>query len=103
MYFEELIAEVYTFGGDIQKFSGDAFFVEWRVTSSQTMVKCVKLAALCTCKLARDFKDYPVEVPNDAGTDKEIIKMNCRFGLGMGGRLACQHLAFLSPIFGFQQ
>jgi class 3 adenylate cyclase len=83
---ESLIAGVFNFDGDIQKFAGDAFFAEWRVTPNRTLEECAKLAAICTCTLAKDLKNFPVTVSHGS-TGEETIQMNFRCGLGIGGEL----------------
>jgi hypothetical protein len=84
-YFGKLVTRIFDFDGDIQKFVGDAFFAEWRVTSTRSLVDCATLAAMSTCMLAKELKDYPVEVT--MGGTVEIVKMNCHFGLGIGDML----------------
>jgi class 3 adenylate cyclase len=105
-YFNNLVKLIFMFGGDIQKFVGDALFAEWRVTPSRSLVGCAGLAAMCTCQLTRDLKDYPVTIMN--GSSLETIQMNCHCGLGIGRKcvaaetegIAQNHLRSFAALFG---
>ena len=60
-YFEKVIAQVTSYGGDILKFAGDAIFVEWRVSSHesfQTLEQCVLQAATCASKIVALCSDF---------------------------------------------
>lgn len=85
-YFEAIISVVFSFGGDIQKFAGDAFFADWKVTPCRARDECAKLAALCSCKIARDFENYQVKVKERTFADVEVVELNSHFGLGIGGK-----------------
>lgn len=101
-YFQMLVNEVRSYGGDILKFAGDAFFAEWRATqgrplgnassigvqrwddhqSCKDIVKCVTMAAECGASIVNKFSDCPVFYPEDSQT--QIASLNCHCGLGVG-------------------
>ncbi len=62
-YFEKVIAQVASYGGDILKFAGDAIFCEWRVSSDedepfQTLEECVLQAATCGADIVGLCSDF---------------------------------------------
>ena len=60
-YFQEVINQVGSYGGDILKFAGDAIFCEWRVSSResfQTLEQCVLQAATCAADIVSLCSDY---------------------------------------------
>jgi class 3 adenylate cyclase len=62
-YFQAIVKKVSEFQGDIQKFAGDALFVEWRISPSMSLGQCVEAAASCASSLARDWKLPSYGVP----------------------------------------
>ncbi|KAL7495786.1 hypothetical protein ACHAWT_004250 [Skeletonema menzelii] len=62
-YFEKVINQVASYGGDILKFAGDAIFCEWRVSSDedepfQTLEECVLQAATCAADIVGLCSDF---------------------------------------------
>lgn len=60
-YFQKVIDQVASYGGDILKFAGDAIFCEWRESSHescQTLEQCVLQAASCAIDIVALCSDY---------------------------------------------
>ena len=60
-YFQKVINQVASYGGDILKFAGDAIFCEWRVSSHescQTLEQCVLQAASCAADIVALCSDF---------------------------------------------
>jgi hypothetical protein len=81
------VDKVFQFGGDIQKFVGDAFFAEWRETDTTTKSQCVAAATACSCALIKDCCRFPVfDFGNMTGTtpNTPISTLDCHCGIGFG-------------------
>ena len=85
-YFQMIVNEISTFGGDILKFAGDAIFVEWKASSSSSSSRggggkevhrsleyCVSLAANCAASIVANCSGYIVSASKPIGT-----KRSCR-------------------------
>lgn len=60
-YFQKIISQVASYGGDILKFAGDAIFCEWRVSSQescQTLEQCVLQATSCAIAIVASCSDF---------------------------------------------
>jgi class 3 adenylate cyclase len=87
LYFKQLVDKVVEYGGDIQKFAGDAFFAEWRETNAISIPQCALAAAACASSMVKECADFPVlalgEVLN--GLDNgPVATLNVHCGLGVG-------------------
>jgi class 3 adenylate cyclase len=86
-YFHKIVQKVEGFGGDVQKFAGDALFAEWRVGEShEALENCVAAATACATSMMQDCADFPVL---SVVSSKEILSMgatslNIHLGLGVG-------------------
>lgn len=88
-YFQMIVNEISTFGGDILKFAGDAIFVEWKASSSSSSSRgggggggkevhrsleyCASLAANCAASIVANCSGYIVSASKPIGT-----KRSCR-------------------------
>jgi class 3 adenylate cyclase len=88
-YFQLIVDKVFQFGGDIQKFAGDALFAEWRASSKQSLQQCVESATICAITMIRDCADFPVmafggldATPKNQGFP--ISTLNVHSGLSVG-------------------
>jgi len=81
-YFRLIGKSIFEFGGDIQKYAGDAVFAEWRTTSLRSAADCARLGAICACKLSDELSDYPITV--QSGSETLRVKMNHHCGVGFG-------------------
>ena len=84
-YFQMIVNEISTFGGDILKFAGDAIFVEWKASSSsssggdggkevhRSLEYCASLAANCAASIVANCSGYIVSASKPIGT-----KRSCR-------------------------
>lgn len=62
-YFERIVNEIKSHGGDILKFAGDALFAEWKVsrhTPYTNLDYCVSIAATCAAAIVASCSDYAV-------------------------------------------
>ena len=62
-YFERIVNEIKSHGGDILKFAGDALFAEWKVsrhTPFTNLDYCVSIAATCAASIVASCSDYVV-------------------------------------------
>ena len=71
-YFEMIVKEIISHGGDVLKFAGDALFAEWKVSSSChssveeerneeiLLEQCVNSAANCAAAIVANCSDYSV-------------------------------------------
>jgi len=73
-YFEMIVKEIISHGGDVLKFAGDALFAEWKVSSSTRhnsvleeerneeilLEQCVNSAANCAAAIVANCSDYSV-------------------------------------------
>ena len=60
-YFQKVINQVASYGGDILKFAGDAIFCEWRVQSHEsfrTLEDCVLQATICAADIVALCSDF---------------------------------------------
>jgi len=69
-YFQMIVNEITSYGGDVLKFAGDAIFAEWQVSrqmgSRHNLEYCVSLAASCAASIVANCSDYAV-VSNPIG------------------------------------
>lgn len=74
------------FGGDIQKYAGDAVFAEWRASSSNDNDRCVAAAAACAVAMVKDCADFPVFGfrGNHEGNSSPLTTLNVHCGVGVG-------------------
>lgn len=91
-YFQKLVDEVTSHGGDILKFAGDAIFAEWRIGNQNTnnntgivdeqiaIFECVQKAATCGAEMVAQCSDYPVF--NDAGSQISTLNIHCGIAFG---------------------
>ena len=62
-YFQMIVNEITSHGGDILKFAGDALFAEWKVSKHETehtLEHCVTAAANCAAAIVANCSDYAV-------------------------------------------
>jgi len=62
-YFQKLVNEIRSHGGDILKFAGDALFAEWKVSCHKpdhNLEYCVSRAANCGAAIVANCSDYAV-------------------------------------------
>ena len=62
-YFQMIVNEVLTHGGDILKFAGDAIFCRWTASQrnpNKNLEYCVLQAAKCAASIVRNCSDYSV-------------------------------------------
>jgi len=98
-YFQLMINEIDTFGGQVLKFAGDAVFVEWRIYQDNDIHQhnpdntikdggarnAIFLALSCAYNITLNCCDYKVassEFENEI--DDEVITLNIHCGLGVG-------------------
>ena len=103
-YFELIVNEISSCGGDILKFAGDALFAEWPVvkvsesTESQSESKLAWLrngthsledstycAAVCGANIVEKCSDFKVQISNESD---DIAFLNVHCGLGAGEVIA---------------
>jgi class 3 adenylate cyclase len=76
-YFQLIVNEVTSHGGDILKFAGDAIFAEWkasRTKSGQSIEYCVVKAAECASSIVANCSDYPI-YSKPAGISRASIRL----------------------------
>eukprot|EP00554_Chaetoceros_debilis_P009004 CAMPEP_0194101608 /NCGR_PEP_ID=MMETSP0150-20130528/2290_1 /TAXON_ID=122233 /ORGANISM="Chaetoceros debilis, Strain MM31A-1" /LENGTH=1615 /DNA_ID=CAMNT_0038788273 /DNA_START=63 /DNA_END=4907 /DNA_ORIENTATION=- len=108
-YFETIVDEVTSRGGDILKFAGDAMFVEWRAgqqfegglpakkrsmcssltterkSNTLTLDDCVYAAAVCGAMVVKKCADSPVYSKSSSSRQGEqVATLNVHCGLGVG-------------------
>jgi class 3 adenylate cyclase len=88
-YFQLIVDKVFQFGGDIQKFAGDALFAEWRASSKQSLQQCVESATICAVTMVRDCADFPVmafggSVTTSKDQGSPVSTLNVHAGLSVG-------------------
>lgn len=62
-YFHGMVKTISEYGGDIQKFAGDAILAEWRVQEDRSDEQAALSASLCAVELVNLCSDFPVYVP----------------------------------------
>ena len=74
------------FGGDIQKYAGDAVFAEWRASSGNDIDRCVAAAAACAVAMVKDCADFPVFGFRGAHEENSspLTTLNVHCGVGVG-------------------
>lgn len=92
-YFERIIHEIISYGGDVLKFAGDAIYAEWRVCAKDdidiatsqkglsTLGECVVAAASCGSKIVAECSDFPIFGSSSA---EQLAILNVHCGLGAG-------------------
>jgi Adenylate and Guanylate cyclase catalytic domain len=78
---------VFEFGGDIQKFAGDAFFAEWRESKSFSIDNCVAAAAECASSMVKECSNCPILTFGnkvDINGGHVVYSLNIHCGLGVG-------------------
>jgi class 3 adenylate cyclase len=105
-YFQMIINQVTSHGGDVLKFAGDGLFAEWQATSEEspsidgphltqpqkieaTLAECVAAAATCGAKIVNKCSDYPVFMNGESGRNvrgagEQVASLNVHCGLGAG-------------------
>ena len=101
------MTEVISRGGDILKFSGDAIYVEWPVTSENSsnthnnnkpsrqktvctsLEECTALAAICAASIVTACSKFPVYAPTRArsgevGVRTKVGELNVTCGIAVG-------------------
>ena len=71
-YFQLIVNEVTTHGGDILKFAGDAIFAEW---SGQNIEYCVIQASECAASIVANCSDYPI-YSKPVGLSRATIRLH---------------------------
>lgn len=60
-YFQKIVNEISSCGGDVLKFAGDALFAEWKVHDShRNLDDCVLMATTCAAAIVANYSDYVV-------------------------------------------
>lgn len=59
-YFQKIVNEITSHGGDVLKFAGDALFAEWKVGAHRNLDDCVTIAATCAGDIVDKYSEYPV-------------------------------------------
>ena len=102
-YFQAIVDEVTSHGGDILKFAGDAIFAEWRAEDNEKMshnisrqellspseklnlTNCVHTAAVCGAAIVNKCADYPIFAESiTGGQGPQVATLNVHCGLGVG-------------------
>lgn len=97
-YFQMIINEVTTHGGDVLKFAGDGVFVEWKASSlgsapglmrsrQLSLTECVRAAAVCAATIVAKCSDFPIHAHNPLGSGgqgSQVATLNVHCGLGVG-------------------
>jgi len=98
-YFELIVNEVTSHGGDVLKFAGDALFAEWRAESASNLPQATLRAAVCGAAITDKCSDYKV------GTKKKyLLNVHCGVGLGeisglhVGDKTRREYLILGKPI-----
>lgn len=78
-------------GGDVQKYAGDAFFAEWRASSTLSLVDCTTAAAACAISMVKDCANFPVLTLARSNVTSPAMSLNVHCGLGVG-KLAGFHV-----------
>jgi class 3 adenylate cyclase len=76
-YFQLIVNEVTTHGGDILKFAGDAIFAEWKASRrkpDQNIEFCVMRAAQCAASIVANCSDYPIH-SRPVGVSRASIRL----------------------------
>lgn len=91
-YFQQIVDKINEYGGDVQKYAGDAIFAEWRVSSIITLEECVAAAAACSVSIVKDCANFSVmSLTGKFDTVSSAPSLNVHCGLGVG-RLAGLHI-----------
>lgn len=85
-YFELIVNTITEYGGDIQKYAGDAVFAEWRTSSTCDIDRCVAAAAACAVTMVKDCADFPVFAFGGAheANSSPLTTLNVHCGVGVG-------------------
>lgn len=99
-YFQMIVNEVTSNGGDVLKFAGDGVFVEWKAESlvaSPTLMDRKKLsltqsvctAATCAARIVAKCSDFPIFAHHALGSTSKgqgakVATLNVHCGLGVG-------------------
>jgi class 3 adenylate cyclase/predicted ATPase len=88
-YFQVLVDKVFEFGGDIQKFAGDALFAEWRASSTVSIESCCEAAGACASSMVKHCADFSVMafrgmVDSIEARGTPVASLNVHCGLGLG-------------------
>jgi len=93
-YFQRVVNEIISHGGDVLKFAGDAIYAEWAASSLDDidtngnrrlpllkLEDCVFAAASCGAKIVAECSDFPIFGTSGEG---QIASLNVHCGLGAG-------------------
>jgi len=85
-YFELIVNIISEYGGDIQKYAGDAVFAEWRASSIDDIDRCVAASAACAIAIVNDCADFPVFAHGGAheANSSPLTTLNIHCGVGVG-------------------
>jgi class 3 adenylate cyclase len=95
-YFHLIVTIATKHGGDILKFAGDAVFVEWKVSATESMIDdtelgndlrmnsddCITAAAICGARIVAECSNYPVYSEGDKGAEVSTLNVHCGIGIG---------------------
>lgn len=90
-YFQQLVKVIFAYGGDVQKYAGDAIFAEWRASATVSLEECVTAAAACAMAMVKDCANFPVMTLTGKFDSYSATSLNVHCGLGVG-RLAGFHV-----------
>lgn len=92
-YFQLIVNEIVSLGGDVIKFAGDALFAEWQADiheaqTSRSLAECVAMAATCGARIVSSLSDFSaygsVSSGNGYMTGSALAVLNVHCGLGAG-------------------
>ena len=93
-YFQMIVSEITSHGGDVLKFAGDALFAEWKVNQHDpdyTLHDCVASAANCAAAIVENCSDYavmskPIGFTKTASRRTSLIKRDSGLESSTGSR-----------------
>jgi class 3 adenylate cyclase len=99
-YFQMIVNEVTSQGGDVLKFAGDGVFVEWKAASNDpspslidrkklSLTQCVCAAAVCAAKIVAKCSDFSIFAHHALGSTAkgqgaQVATLNVHCGIGVG-------------------
>ena len=61
-YFTKMLDVIDKFGGNVSKFAGDALYIIWPATQSESLEFCVQMAFLCSVEITDVCNNYAVSL-----------------------------------------
>jgi class 3 adenylate cyclase len=82
-YFEVLMRESTSQGGDVFKFAGDAILVVWP-RSTEALSKVTRRAVQCAIQIKEQLTGYKILDPDRPEGKKQEMVLNVKLGIGVG-------------------